>query len=73
MPLALTDEEIGHLKWLAAAGTVGRTITGPAPHHGLSRLMEAGYVIDQETGPKTVLYIITDSGREALAIAQRDR
>jgi hypothetical protein len=73
MPIALTDEEMGHLKWLASAGELGRTVTAPPPHHGLSRLVEAGYVIDQETNPNAVLYVITDLGRHALATAERDR
>jgi hypothetical protein len=71
MPIVLTDEEIEHLKALAAAGEHGRGVTTPTPRSEVSRLVEAGYVIEQTTSVETVLYIITDEGREALGIAVR--
>jgi len=67
MKLKLTPKEIDLLKQLATAGKGGRTITAPTPRSGLTRLVEAGYVVDRATSMDSVLYVITDLGRNALA------
>jgi len=72
MPIVLTDQEIEHLKSLAGAGEQGHAITAPTPRSEVARLVETGYVIEQTTSIETVLYHITDEGREALGIAVRN-
>jgi hypothetical protein len=64
---ALTEEEIGFLQELVDAGEVGRTITGLKSRAGLLRLVQLKYVTEQSTSLDTVLYRITDAGRDALA------
>ena len=64
---ALTEEEIGFLQELVDAEEVGRTITGLKSRAGLLRLVQRKYVTEQSTSLDTVLYRITDAGRDALA------
>ena len=64
---ALTEEEIGFLQELVDAGEVGCTITGLKSRAGLLRLVQLKYVTEQSTSLDTVLYRITDAGRDALA------
>jgi hypothetical protein len=67
--VSLNEEEIGFLKQLAGAGKAGRTITGLKSREGLSRLVRLKYVNEQPVSLDTVLYLITDTGRNALAQA----
>ena len=69
-PMALTRGEVDHLKQLAAAGERGRTISVPTPQVGMKRLVSLRYVTDQAISMNTVLYVITDRGRTALAQAE---
>ena len=66
MPIELTPEEIALLEELAAAGQDGPTISGARRRDGLARLVEVGFVTDQAASMDSVLYLITDRGREAL-------
>jgi DNA-binding PadR family transcriptional regulator len=66
--MTLTEEELGLLKELKAAGTRGRTITAGKPQDGLKRLVKAGYVTDR-AGIDCTVYLITERGKEALATA----
>jgi hypothetical protein len=68
--VSLTEEEIGFLKQLAAAGKTGRTITGLKSRTGLLRLVALKYVTEQSVSLDTVLYLITHAGRNALIQAE---
>ena len=65
---ALTEEEIGFLQELVDAGEAGRTISGLKSRAGLLRLVHLKYVGEQSTSLDTVLYRITDAGRDALRV-----
>jgi hypothetical protein len=67
--VSLTEKEIGFLKQLAGAGKAGRTITGLKSRAELSRLVRLKYVNEQSVSWDTVLYLITNAGRNALAQA----
>ena len=69
MTIDLTRDEIWFLKALRAAGDRGRTISAPASRAGLVRLVEVQYVMQHPQSERNTLYIITDSGRQALANA----
>jgi hypothetical protein len=69
----LTEEEIGFLQQLADAGEAGRTITGLRSRAGLLRLVQLKYVTEQSTSLDTVLYRITDAGRDALRVLRWGR
>jgi DNA-binding PadR family transcriptional regulator len=68
--MELTIDEIAALDELAAAGTRGRTSSGLKSRAGLSRLVKAGYVLEESASLDTVVYVITDLGRAALASAR---
>jgi DNA-binding transcriptional regulator PaaX len=68
--MELTIDEIAALDELAAAGTRGRTSSGLKSRAGLSRLVKAGYVLEESASLDTVVYVITDLGRTALASAR---
>jgi hypothetical protein len=68
--VSLTEEEIGFLKQLVGAGKVGRTISGLKSRAGLLRLVQLEYVIERSVSLDTVRYLITDTGRNALAQAE---
>ena len=70
---ALTEEEIGFLQELVDAGEVGRTITGLSSRAGLLRLVQRKYVTEQSTSLDTVIYRITDVGRDALRVLRWGR
>jgi hypothetical protein len=67
--VTLTEEEIGFLK-------VGRSGKGrtqdyrPKSRAGLLRLVQFQYVSERPVSLDTVLYVITDTGRNALAQAE---
>jgi hypothetical protein len=65
---ALTEVEIGFLQKLVDAGEAGRTIIGLRSRAGLLRLVQLKYVTEQSTSLDTVLYRITDAGRDALKV-----
>jgi hypothetical protein len=65
---ALTKEEIGFLQELVDAGEGGRTITGLMSRAGLLRLVQRKYVTEQSTSLDTVIYRVTDAGRDALRV-----
>ena len=69
MATKLRRDEVDHLKQLAAAGERGRTISVPTPQVDMKRLVSLRYVTDQAVNMDTVLYVITDRGRTALAQA----
>jgi hypothetical protein len=70
---ALTEEQIGFLQELVDAGEVGRTISGLMSRAGLLRLVQRKYVTEQSTSLDTVLYRITDAGRDALRVLRWGR
>jgi hypothetical protein len=63
--IKLTPGEVTALKELAAAGPRGRT--SRAVRRDLARLIQAHYVIERSAKTDTVIYVITDLGRRALA------
>jgi hypothetical protein len=63
--IKLTPREVTALKELAAAGPRGRT--SRAVRRDLARLIQAHYVIERSAKTDTVIYVITDLGRRALA------
>ena len=63
--IKLTPGELTALKELAAAGPRGRK--SRAVRRDLARLIQAHYVIEQSANTDTVVYVITDLGRRALA------
>jgi hypothetical protein len=69
--IELTADEIAALKQLAAAGERGRISSGLKNRIRLSRLVQAGYVIERPASMDAVAYVITHLGRQALASAQR--
>jgi hypothetical protein len=69
----LTEEEISFLQQLADAGEAGCTITGLRSRAGLLRLVQLKYVTEQSTSLDTVLYRITDAGRDALRVLRWGR
>jgi len=64
----LSATELELMKELAAAGRRGRTVPTTS-RSGLTRLVEMHYVTARPINPDTVLYVITDRGRRALADA----
>jgi hypothetical protein len=64
----LSATELELMKELAAAGRWGRTMPTTS-RTGLGRLVEMHYVTERPISPDTVLYVITDRGRRALADA----
>jgi hypothetical protein len=64
----VSEEEIGFLQELVDAGEAGRTITGLMSRAGLLRLVHLKYASEQSTSLDTVLYRITDAGRDALRV-----
>jgi predicted transcriptional regulator of viral defense system len=70
MTIKLTAEEVAALAQLRVAGDRGRTISGLKSRGWLSRLVKGRYVIEQSASMDTVVYVITDQGREALARAK---
>jgi hypothetical protein len=69
MTIDLTRDEIWFLKALRAAGERGRIVNAPASRAGLARLVEVQYVTQYPQSDPSMLYIITDRGRQALANA----
>jgi hypothetical protein len=69
MTVDLTRDEIWFPKALRAAGERGRIVSAPAFRAGLARLLETQYVSKQSQSERKTLYIITNRGRQALAIA----
>jgi hypothetical protein len=69
--MTLTKEEVELLKQLKGAGERGRTIRAFETRVRLERLVRAGYVADQPTGPDLVHYRITKRGEAALSGASR--
>jgi hypothetical protein len=63
--IKLTPSEVTALKELAAAGPRGRK--SRAVRSDLARLIRAHYVTEQSASTDTVVYVITDHGRRALA------
>jgi hypothetical protein len=63
--IKLIPREVMALKELAAAGPRGRT--SRAVRRDLARLIQAHYVIERSAKTDTVIYVITDLGRRALA------
>jgi hypothetical protein len=63
--IELTPSEVTALKELAAAGPRGRK--SRAVRRDLARLIRAHYVTEQSASMDTVVYVITDHGRRALA------
>jgi len=63
--IELTPIELTALKELAAAGPRGRK--SRAVRRDLARLIRAHYVTEQSASMDTVIYVITDLGRRALA------
>jgi len=63
--IKLTPSEVTALKELAAAGPRGRK--SRAVRSDLARLIRAHYVTEQSASMDTVVYVITDHGRRALA------
>ena len=61
----LTPGEVTALKELAAAGPRGRK--SRAVRRDLARLIRAHYVTEQSASMDSVVYVITDYGRRALA------
>ena len=61
----LTPGEVTALKELAAAGPRGRK--SRTVRRDLARLIRAHYVTEQSASMDTVVYVITDYGRRALA------
>jgi hypothetical protein len=61
----LTPSEVTALKELAAAGSRGRK--SRAVRRDLARLIRAHYVTEESASMDTVVYVITDHGRRALA------
>ena len=61
----LTPSEVTALKELAAAGPRGRK--SRAVRRDLASLIQARYVTEQSASMDTVVYVITDHGRRALA------
>ena len=64
----LTRDEIWFLKALRAAGERGRTVSSSESRAGLARLVLLQYVTELPQSEHRSLYIITDLGRQALAI-----
>jgi hypothetical protein len=60
----LSDEELGRLKELAAAGTRGLIKTD---RRGFTRIVKKRYVLEKPAGVDRFLYVLTDRGRRALA------
>ena len=73
MTIDLTRDEIWCLKALRAAGQRGRTVSAPASHAGLARLVEMQYVTQHSQSERNTLYIITDRGRQALANSTQNK
>jgi hypothetical protein len=71
MTINLTTGEIAVLKELLAAGERGRTCSGLKARSGFSRLVKAGYVLEQAASMDALAYVITKVGRQALAGAER--
>jgi hypothetical protein len=65
--MVLTQEDLGFLKQLRAAGERGRTIRGYDAGVVLLRLVKGGYIIDRTTGRNLIEYRITRRGNDALA------
>ena len=63
--IKLTPSEVTALKQLAAAGPRGRK--SRTVRRDLARLIRAHYVTEQSASMDTVVYVITDFGRRALA------
>jgi hypothetical protein len=63
--IELTSSEVTALKELAAAGPRGRK--SGAVRRDLAPLIRAHYVTEQSASMDTVVYVITDHGRRALA------
>ena len=63
--IKLTPSEVTALKQLAAAGPRGRK--SRTVRRDLARLIRAHYVTEQSASTDTVVYVITDLGRRALA------
>ena len=68
MSRRLSATELELMKELAAAGPRGRTMPTTS-RSGLARMIEMHYVTARTISPDTVLYVITDRGRRALADA----
>jgi hypothetical protein len=66
--MRLTATELELMKELTAAGPRGRTMPTTS-RSGLPRMVEMHYVTARQISPDTVLYVITDRGRRALADA----
>ena len=73
MDAALNEEEISFLQELVDMGEVGRTIIGLSSRAGLLRLVQRKYVTEQSTSLDTVIYRITDAGRDALRVLRWGR
>jgi hypothetical protein len=61
---ALTTDEISLLRQLEKKD---RTISGNKSRHGLRRLIDAGYVVEQSLNVSDTIYSITEAGLAALA------
>jgi len=67
MNARLTNEEVGVLNELVAAGDKGRIFDARIPQLGLVRLVRLGYVLEQHgVSVGTVLCTITVAGKHAL-------
>ena len=74
MAISLTEDEIGLLKQLKAAGGHGRTRRTLNSDAALARLVKEGYVVARTATVDLMLfYQITDHGRRALADAKTER
>jgi hypothetical protein len=70
MATSLTEDEIGLLKQLKAAGEHGRTRRALNSDAALARLIKEGYVIARTAKVDLMLfYLLTDRGQRALADA----
>ena len=70
MAISLTEDEIGLLKQLKAAGEHGRTTRALNSDAALARLIKEGYVVARTAKVDLMLfYRLTDRGQQALADA----
>ncbi len=74
MAISLTEDEIGLLKQLKAAGEHGRTRRTLNSDAALARLIKEGYVVARTAKVDLMLfYRLTDRGQQALADAITER
>ena len=64
--MMLSEQDLGFLKQLRAAGERGRTIQASNIRVALDRLAKGGFVVARTTGLELVNYRITQRGRDAL-------